>query len=70
LDRKQHSEAPSEGLRLVPVQVEPEPAPVADASPAWELTAARGQVLRVYRGIAPAELAAVLAAMESAGDRR
>jgi hypothetical protein len=31
--------------------------------PAWELATATGEVLRVYRSIAPAELAAVLLAM-------
>ncbi len=66
-------------LRLVHVQVEPEPAssvspravtaataahePSPSAPPAWEIVTARGHVLRVHRGIAATELCAVLAAL-------
>jgi len=60
--------SPPEKLRLVPVQVEH--APAADALPAWEVATADGQVLRVYRGITPNELAAVLAAIQPRRGRR
>src|SRR5512145_2216285 len=50
--------APPDELRLVPVVVEPAPPPVAPlpAAPAWELCTSRGDVLRVYRATAPAEI--------------
>lgn len=41
-----------------------------DATPAWEIVTARGHVLRVHRGIAGAELSAVLAALELVEWRR
>lgn len=51
-------------LRLVPIQIEPSPPPPApDTLPSWEIVTARGHVLRVHRGIADHELAAVLAAL-------
>jgi transposase len=59
-------------LRLVPLQVEPSVAVSSppDATPAWEIVTARGHVLRVHRGIAGAELSAVLAALELVEGRR
>jgi hypothetical protein len=56
----------------VPLQVEPSTAVVSppDATPAWEIVTARGHVLRVHRGIAGAELSAVLAALELVEWRR
>ncbi len=61
-------------LRLVPVHIEPSPpttpAPPEAAIPAWEIVTARGHVLRVHRGLAGAELAAVLAALELTEGRR
>jgi len=61
-------------LRLVPLQIEPSPSPAptppVGATPAWEIVTARGLVLRVHRGIDGAELAAVLAALELAEQRR
>ncbi len=61
-------------LRLVSVHVEPSPpvgqAPGSAAPPAWEIVTAAGHVLRVHRGIAAAELAAVLAALAPVGGRR
>jgi hypothetical protein len=66
--------APAEDLRLVAVEIAPAvtaPAMATEiASPAWELTSAHGEVLRVYRSIAPAELAAVLSALRISGERR
>jgi transposase len=67
---------PSAPLRLVPIQVEPSPpatatpTPQPDATPAWELVAANGHVLRVHRGIAASDLAAVLAALAPTEGRR
>jgi transposase len=64
--------APSEELRLVAVEIAPTaPATATESvSPAWEITSARGDVLRVYRSIAPAELAAVLSALRTSGEQR
>jgi transposase len=66
--------APAEELRLVAVEIAPTataPATATEiASPAWEITSAHGDVLRVYRGIAPAELAAVLSALRTSGEHR
>ena len=66
--------APSEELRLVAVEIASAattPATATEiASPAWEITSAHGDVLRVYRGIAPAELAAVLSALRPSGEQR
>ena len=66
--------APAEELRLVAVEIAPTataPATVTEiTSPAWEITSAYGDVLRVYRGIAPAELAAVLSALRTSGEHR
>jgi len=68
--------APTEDLRLVAVEIAPAATAPASAtaaeitSPAWEITSARGEVLRVYRNIAPAELAAVLSALRISGDHR
>jgi len=58
-------------LRLVPVVVEPSAAPTAPppASPAWELCTSRGDVLRVYSAIAPAEIQAALSALLPRGGR-
>lgn len=65
---------PREDLRLVAVEIAPTaPTPTsttADASLAWELTTTHGDVLRVYRSMAPAEIAAVLTGLSSAGGRR
>jgi transposase len=68
---------PPAPLRLVPIQVAPEPSPTPltppttpEATPAWEIVTARGHVLRVHRGIASAELATVLAALDLAGGQR
>jgi hypothetical protein len=69
--------APPSGLRLVPVDVAPPasaptpslPIPSAPAVPAWELTTARGDVLRVYQAADRATLDAALSAMLSRGDR-
>ena len=66
--------APSEDLRLVAVEIAPAATAPATAteitSPAWEITSAHGDVLRVYRSIAPAELAAVLSALRATGEHR
>ena len=66
--------APAEELRLVPVEITPTATARATATeiaaPAWEITGAHGDVLRVYRGIAPAELAAVLSALRTSGEHR
>jgi transposase len=66
--------APAEELRLVAVEIAPAATATATtteiASPAWEITSAHGDVLRVYRGIAPAELAAVLSALRTSGEHR
>ena len=66
--------SPSEELRLVAVEIAPAataPAAATEiASPAWEITSAHGDVLRVYRSIAPAELAAVLSALRTSGEQR
>ncbi len=64
--------APSEDLRLVAVEIAPAATATATAitSPAWEITSAHGDVLRVYRSIAPAELAAVLSALRTSGEHR
>ena len=66
--------APAEDLRLVAVQIAPpatDPTTATEStSPAWEIASAHGDVLRVYRGIAPAELAAVLSALRTSGEQR
>ena len=68
--------APAEELRFVEVEIAPaETAPASATatvvtSPAWEITSARGDVPRVYRSIAPAELAAVLSARRTSGEQR
>ena len=70
--------APPSRLRLVPVDVAPPmpvpstplPTPSAPAVPAWELTTARGDVLRVYQAADRAALDAALSAMLPRGDRR
>ena len=65
--------ATSDGLRLVPVDVEPAaPALITSASvaPAWELTTARGDVLRVYPSAGHTELKTVLSAILARGGRR
>ena len=62
--------APAEDLRLVAVEIAPEVTATEITSPAWEITSARGDVLRVYRSIAPAELAAVLSALRTSGEHR
>ena len=66
--------APAEDLRLVAVEIVPAATAPATAMeitpPAWEITSAHGDVLRVYRGIAPAELAAVLSALRISGEHR
>jgi hypothetical protein len=68
------SPAPAEDLRLVAVEIAPAETtsaiPMDTGAPAWEFTTARGETLRVYRGIAPAELAAVLLAMGPSRERR
>jgi hypothetical protein len=68
------SPAPAEDLRLVAVEIAPAETTSAiridTGAPAWELTTARGEVLRVYRSIAPAELAAVLSALRTSGEHR
>ena len=63
--------APSNELRLVPVVVEPSAAPAGPppAVPAWELCTLRGDVLRVYSAIAPAEIQAALSALLPHGGR-
>jgi hypothetical protein len=76
LGGEQRSPAPdADEMRLVPVVVEPTPAPVAvppsvPATPAWELCTAGGDVLRVYRATAPAEIQAALASLVPRGGRR
>jgi hypothetical protein len=55
-------------LRLVPVDLEPT-APAVTA-PAWEVATARGDVLRVYRAVAPIEIRAALSALLARGGRR
>ena len=68
--------APAEELRLVEVETAPaETAPTTATAtvitfPAWEITSARGDVLRVYRSIAPEELAAVLSVLRTSGEHR
>ena len=66
--------ASADKLRLVPVDVEPSeparPAATSSPTPAWELCTAGGDVLRVYRAVAPAEVEAVLSAMLPGGGRR
>ena len=69
------SPVPTDDLRLVAVEIAaaaPAPATTMDTTaPAWELATASGEVLRVYRGIAPADLAAVLLAMRrTSGEHR
>jgi hypothetical protein len=64
--------APADKLRLVPVDVEAT-ASVPTITPpalAWELCTTRGDVLRVYRAVAPVELEAVLSVMLPRGGRR
>ena len=65
--------SPADKLRLVPVDVEAA-APVPTLPPpsalAWELCTTRGDVLRVYRAVAPVELEAVLSVMLPRGGRR
>lgn len=70
--------AKADDMRLVPVVVEPSPPPVAaspsalqaPATPAWELCTASGDVLRVYRATAPAELQLALTALVRRGGPR
>ena len=64
--------APADKLRLVPVDVEPAPVPSASCSsaPAWELCTVGGDVLRVYRAVASAEIEAVLSVMLPRRGRR
>lgn len=66
--------APTEDLRLVAVQIASaatDPTTATESmSPAWEIASAHGEVLRVYRSIAPAELAAVLSALRTSGEHR
>jgi len=69
------SPTPTEDLRLVAVDIAataPAPATTMDTTAlAWELATASGEVLRVYRAIAPADLAAVLLAMRrTSGEHR
>jgi hypothetical protein len=56
-------------MRLVAVQVEPARAR-AEATAAWELLTARGDVLRVYAGTVSSELVAVVQALVSGEERR
>jgi transposase len=78
LASKPESSLPSPApVRLVPVQVVAESSPTSltapqspEVIPAWEIVTARGHVLRVHRGIADAELAMVLAALDLAGGQR
>jgi len=58
-----------EEMRLVAVQVEP-PHTKAEATAAWELLTARGDVLRVYGGTVSSELVAVVQALVSGEERR
>jgi hypothetical protein len=63
----------SDEMRLLPVIVEPMPAPTkpgASAAPAWEVCTADGDVLRVYGAMAPAEIQAALTALAQRGGRR
>jgi hypothetical protein len=74
LGGRQRSPSNADELRLLPVVVEPTPAPVAAspsaaATPAWELCTSGGDVLRVYRATAPAEIQAALAALMRRGGR-
>src|ERR1700722_3334475 len=64
--------APADKRRLVPVDVEPAPVPSASCSsaPAWELCTVGGDVLRVYRAVASAEIEAVLSVMLPRPGRR
>lgn len=71
----QHSPSNADELRLLPVVFEPAPAPVPaspsdPSTPAWELCTAGGDVLRVYRASAPAEIEAALVALMRRGGRR
>jgi hypothetical protein len=58
---------PPDELRLVPVVVEPSMPP--PSAPAWEVCTSRGDVLRVYRAVAPAEIQAALSALLPRGGR-
>jgi hypothetical protein len=65
--------APADKLRLVPVDVDATasvPAITPPSALAWELCTTRGDVLRVYRAVAPVELEAVLSVMLPRGGRR
>lgn len=62
--------APAEDLRLVAVEIVPPATATEITPPAWEITSAHGDVLRVYRGIAPAELTAVLSALRISGEHQ
>ena len=65
--------APADKLRLVPVDVEATasvPAITPPSALAWELCTTRGDVLRVYRAVAPVELETVLSVMLPRGGRR
>jgi len=65
------AKAPRDDLRLLPVVVEPlAPAASPPHAVAWEISTAHGDVLRVYRAAAPAELQVVLAALLARGARR
>lgn len=61
--------AEREEMRLVAVQVEP-PRAGAEATAAWELITARGDILRVYAGTASSELVAVVQVIVSGEERR
>jgi hypothetical protein len=65
----------ADDLRLLPVVVEPTRVPVptkpsTSAEPAWEVCTAGGDVLRVYRTTAPAEIQAALTVLVRRGGRR
>jgi len=66
--------APAEELRLVAVEIAQAATAPATAteltSLSWEIASAHGDVLRVYRSIAPAELAAVLSVLCASGEQR
>jgi len=61
----------ADGLRLVPVVVEP-PAPGPGSMPAaeWEVVTAGGHVLRLRGAVAATDMAVVLATLELATGRR
>jgi hypothetical protein len=68
---RRSSPTPIEELRLVPVVVEPSVVPDGPppAVPAWEVCTSRGDVLRVYSAVAPAEIQAALSALLPPGGR-